>query len=99
MAGRGQVSWLPGPIGRAFPRALCRPQWLALSACVGWWVSQQPNLLQVIYGSKGGYLAIALAAFGIAWFVQSQAGKLTSTMAIVLFLVYATVIEALLAGL
>ena len=29
MAGRGQVSWLPGSVGRTFPRALCRPQWPA----------------------------------------------------------------------
>ena len=71
---------------------------LALSACVGWWVSQQPSLLQAIYGSKGGYMAIALAAFGIAWFVQSQVGKMTATMATGLFLVYAAVIGALLAG-
>jgi FtsH-binding integral membrane protein len=71
---------------------------LALSACVGWWVSQQQSLLPIIYGSKGGYLMIALAAFGIAWFVQSQIERLTATMATVLFLVYAAVIGALLAG-
>lgn len=28
MAGRGQVSWLPGVVGRTFPEAPCRPQWL-----------------------------------------------------------------------
>ncbi|MEO6436474.1 MAG: Bax inhibitor-1/YccA family protein [Tepidisphaeraceae bacterium] len=71
---------------------------LALSACVGWWVSQQDQLMQAIYGTKGGYLAIGLGAFGIAWFVQSQAGKLTATVATILFLVYAAVIGALLAG-
>jgi len=32
MAGRGQVSWLPGAIRRTFPGALCRPQWPALGA-------------------------------------------------------------------
>ena len=30
MAGRGQVSWLPGFLRRAFPGTLCPPQWLAL---------------------------------------------------------------------
>jgi hypothetical protein len=32
MAGRGQVSWLPGFLRRAFPGTLCPPQWLALNA-------------------------------------------------------------------
>ena len=29
MAGRGQVSWLPGLGGRTFPGLRCPPQWLA----------------------------------------------------------------------
>lgn len=29
MAGRGQVSWLPGWVGRTFPGNRCHPQWLA----------------------------------------------------------------------
>jgi len=33
MAGRGQVSWLPGLVCRTFPGNLCPPQWLAQSAC------------------------------------------------------------------
>ena len=32
MAGRGQVSWLPGFLRRAFPGNRCPPQWLAPSA-------------------------------------------------------------------
>lgn len=32
MAGRGQVSWLPGFLRRAFPGTLCPPQWLTLNA-------------------------------------------------------------------
>ncbi len=31
MAG-GQVSWLPGVVGRTFPGIRCRPQWLAREA-------------------------------------------------------------------
>jgi len=33
MAGRGQVSWLPGLGHRTFPGNLCPPQWLTQSAC------------------------------------------------------------------
>jgi FtsH-binding integral membrane protein len=71
---------------------------LAVTACVGWYFSQNMELLRVIYGNKGGYLAIGLGAFAIAWFVQSQAGKLTFGVATVLFLVYAAIIGALLSG-
>lgn len=71
---------------------------LALSAVVGWYVSQNATLLNTIYGSRGGYAFIALAAFGLAWYAQSQAGRISSGVATALFLVYATVIGALLAG-
>jgi FtsH-binding integral membrane protein len=71
---------------------------LALTACVGWYFSQNMPLLEVIYGNKGGYLVIGLGAFAIAWFVQSQAGRLTATVATVLFLVYAAIIGALISG-
>jgi FtsH-binding integral membrane protein len=71
---------------------------LALTACVGWYFSQNIDLLRVIYGTKGAYMAILLGAFAIAWFVQSQAGKLTFGVSTVLFLVYAAVIGALLSG-
>lgn len=33
MAGRGQVSWLPGLGRRTFPGNRCPPQWLTQSAC------------------------------------------------------------------
>ena len=33
MAGRGQVSWLPGLARRTFPGNPCHPQWLTQSAC------------------------------------------------------------------
>jgi FtsH-binding integral membrane protein len=71
---------------------------LALSACVGWYFSQNLDLVRLIYANKGGYLFIGLAAFGIAWYVQSQAGRLTVTVATVLFLLYAAIIGALLSG-
>ena len=71
---------------------------LALTACVGWYFSQNVELLRVIYGGKGGYLVIGLGAFAIAWYVQSQAGRLSFGVATALFLVYAAVIGALLSG-
>src|SRR5262249_46274148 len=40
MAGRGQVSWLPGLVGRTFPRAPCRPQWPALAPAASFARSQ-----------------------------------------------------------
>jgi FtsH-binding integral membrane protein len=71
---------------------------LALSACVAWYFSQNIELLRVIYGNKGGFAAIGLGAFAIAWYVQSQAGRLTSTVATILFLLYAAIIGALISG-
>lgn len=71
---------------------------LALTACVGWYFSQNVELLKVIYATKGGYLFIGLAAFGIAWYVQSQAERLTVTVSTILFLLYAAIIGALISG-
>jgi|SRR5688572_21545722 len=70
---------------------------LALTAVVGWWFASS-GMLRVVYASKGGYLFIALAAFGIAWYAQSQAGRLSVTVATVLFLLYAAIIGALISG-
>ncbi len=70
---------------------------LALTAVVGWYFASS-GLYQSIYASRGGYIFIALAAFGIAWYVQSQAGRLSVGVATMLFLVYAAVIGALLSG-
>jgi FtsH-binding integral membrane protein len=70
---------------------------LALTAVVGWYVAHS-QMLNMVYGSKGAYTAIGLGAFAIAWFVQSQAGKLSVGVATTLFLIYAAVIGALLSG-
>ena len=51
-----------------------------------------------VYASRGGYVVIVLAAFALSWFVQSQAGRLSVGVSTALFLVYATVIGALIAG-
>jgi FtsH-binding integral membrane protein len=71
---------------------------LALTACVGWYFAHNVDMLRVIYGSKGGFAAVGLGAFAVAWYVQSQAGRLSVGIATVLFLVYAAVIGALLSG-
>ena len=71
---------------------------LALTAVVGWYVANTPSLLNAIYGSRGGYFMIGIAAIGIAWFVQAQAGRLTVGVSTFLFLLYAAVIGALIAG-
>lgn len=70
---------------------------LALTAVVGWWFASS-GLYRTIYASRGGYIFIALAAFGIAWFAQSQAGRLSVTVGTVLFLLYAAIIGALISG-
>jgi hypothetical protein len=70
---------------------------LALTAVVGWYFASS-GMYQTIYASKGGYVFMALAAFGIAWYAQSQAGRLSVGVATGLFLLYAAVIGALISG-
>ena len=71
---------------------------LALTAAVAWFASQSMATVQMIYGNKGGYLLFGLVAFGIAWYVQSQAGRLSANVATGLFLVYATIIGMLISA-
>ncbi len=71
---------------------------LALTAAVGYYVSQSDAILSALYGMKFGYVAIMLGAFGIAWVVQSQIERLTAGTATALFLLYAAVIGVLLSG-
>ena len=68
---------------------------LALTAVVGWYVAHS-SIAPMIYSSRGGIVVIALAAFAIAWFVQSQAGRLSVGLSTALFLLYASVIGALI---
>ncbi|MEA2711486.1 MAG: uncharacterized protein QOF78_4087 [Phycisphaerales bacterium] len=70
---------------------------LALTAVVGWYVASS-GMYQTIYASKGGYVVIALVAFAIAWYAQSQAGRLSVGVATGLFLLYSAIIGALLSG-
>jgi FtsH-binding integral membrane protein len=70
---------------------------LALTAVVGYYVAHS-SLAPMIYSSRGGIVVIALAAFAIAWYVQSQAGRLSVGVSTALFLLYAAVIGALISG-
>src|SRR4051812_25800739 len=68
---------------------------LALTAAVGWTVANS-SLIQYVYGfGMGGFLVIALVAFGIAMFVQTQAGRLNTGVATGLFLLYSAIMGAL----
>jgi uncharacterized protein len=68
---------------------------LALTAVVGWYVAHS-SIAPMIYSSRGGIVVIALGAFAIAWFVQSQAGRLSVGLSTALFLLYASVIGAMI---
>lgn len=71
---------------------------LAVTATVGFVVSQSPAMMSVLYASRGGYFVISLGAVGIAWYVQMQAGRMTAGMSTALFLLYAAIMGALLSG-
>jgi FtsH-binding integral membrane protein len=71
---------------------------LALTAAVAWFASQSMATVQMIYGNRGGYLLFGLIAFAIAWYAQSQAGKMSANLATLLFLLYAGIIGALISG-
>ena len=71
---------------------------IALTAAVGWMVSQNTEIMKVVYGSRAGYLIFGLAAFGIAMFVQTQATKISANVSTVLFLAYAGILGMLLSG-
>lgn len=71
---------------------------LALTAAVGYYVANSSLINAIARLGNGGYVAIALGAFGIAWVVQSQIERLSTTVATGLFLLYAAVIGALLSG-
>jgi FtsH-binding integral membrane protein len=71
---------------------------IALTAAVAWFASQSMATIQMIYGNKGGYALFGLAAFGIAWYAQAQAGKISANVATVLFLVYAGIVGMLISA-
>lgn len=62
---------------------------LALTAAVGWLVSQSPAMLNMIYGSKFVLIATGLGMFAIAWATQSVALRISAAAGTALFLLYA----------
>jgi len=68
---------------------------LAVTAVVGWLVAHS-SLREVIYANRGIPVFIALAAFGLAWYVQSQVGRMSVGVATALFMLYASIIGALI---
>ena len=71
---------------------------LAVTGVVAWLGSTSQAFMQTVYGSRGGYVMIGLAAFAIAWGVQSVALRISSIAATALFLLYAAVVGALICG-
>jgi FtsH-binding integral membrane protein len=71
---------------------------LAVTATVAYLVAQSPAALSIIYGSRAGLAVGGLAAFAIAWGVQSMAMRISPAAATAMFLLYAAVIGALLSG-
>jgi uncharacterized protein len=64
---------------------------LAVTAAVAYGVAHSP-LINVFAGMGiGGLLLLGLFAFGIAWYVQSQAGRIPTGVATGLFLLYAAI--------
>ena len=72
---------------------------LAVTAAVAWGTAQSPALLKIVYGGgKGMMLVWVLALFAIAWFTQTAALRLSAAAGTFMFLLYATVLGALLSG-
>lgn len=61
---------------------------LALTAAVGWGVSQSPAMLNIIYGSRFVLIATALGMFAIAWATQSIALRISAAAGTAMFLLY-----------
>ncbi len=70
---------------------------LAVTALVGYLVSQS-SLMYTLYANKGVIFVIGLGAFALAWYVQSQVGRMAVGTATALYLIYATILGLLLAG-
>lgn len=72
---------------------------LAWTGIVAYVVSQTPALLRVIYGGGPGMMVVfALGLFGIAVVTQRAALRLGTAAGIGLFLLYATLMGALISG-
>jgi FtsH-binding integral membrane protein len=71
---------------------------LALTGVVAWLVSENDQLMRVLYATRGTLILLGLGAFGIAMLVQMAAHRMSPSTALGLFLLYAAMMGALLAG-
>jgi uncharacterized protein len=68
---------------------------LAVTAMVAWFVSWNTAILETLY-SKGSIIMILLGAWGLSIFIQSIAHRISPMVATGLFLIYASMIGAVL---
>lgn len=61
---------------------------LALTGCVAWWTSTQPQLLQHIYGS-GLMFVLIIVELVLVWTVSAAIRKIGPVTATILFMLYA----------
>jgi FtsH-binding integral membrane protein len=61
---------------------------LALTGCVAWWTSTQPQLIQHIYRS-GLMMVLIIAELALVWIVSAAVRKIGAVTATVLFMLYA----------
>lgn len=68
---------------------------LAVTACVGLFVSRTPSIMQFMFANKFVYLAAILGSVAIAWGVGSVALRVSAGAGLAMFLVYAALIGVL----
>jgi FtsH-binding integral membrane protein len=71
---------------------------LALTGLVAWVVAQNAQLMNLVYASRGTYVVLGLGAFAIAMGVQWVGHRISPVASTALFLLYAAILGALLAG-
>src|SRR5687767_15278097 len=68
---------------------------LALTAAIAWFVSQSPQAVAMLHGSRGVFFVVLFAAVGISWYAQAQVGRISANVGTILFLLYAAIMGAL----
>ena len=63
---------------------------LALTACVAWWTSTQPQIMHYLLGS-GLWIALIIVELALVWVVAGAVNRIGPALATVLFMLYAAV--------
>lgn len=63
---------------------------LALTACVAWWTSTQPQILQYLFGS-GLWIGLFIVELVLVWTVARAVNRIGPGLATVLFMLYAAI--------